>query len=225
MFATAAGTSSAASSGASPASRPTAPGWSVDRPCCTCPARPRRRSTRRSGSRASCPTGASPAAGCPTSSRSTVRSRVERERALTAVRAGREVLLEEGQRALPGQRGGGLVVARGGVVVEPVLGARVLEHLVLHVVRLERGLVAGGAGVDAVVVLGVVDEQRRLDLGHLLVLGGHAVEGDRGGEIGDARGQHVHDAAAPAEADRADAAVAVGPLLQVADGGHEVLLG
>src|SRR5262245_2364040 len=42
----------------------------------------------------------------------------------------REVPLEEGDRPLPGEPGGGLVVPRRGVVVEPVLGAGVHVHLV-----------------------------------------------------------------------------------------------
>src|SRR5262249_32767921 len=49
-----------------------------------------------------------------------------------------QVLLEEIHGALPGEARGGLVVARGGVVVEPVLGAWIGEHLVLHVVGLQR---------------------------------------------------------------------------------------
>src|SRR5258705_4203600 len=51
-----------------------------------------------------------------------------------------QVRLEEVHGALPGQGRGRLVVARRGVVVEPVLRARIREHLVLDVVRLERGL-------------------------------------------------------------------------------------
>ena len=73
---------------------------------------------------------------------------------------------------VPRELGGSLVVARRGVVVEAVLRARVDVHRVLDLVRLERRLVGRPAGVDALVVLGVVDEQRRLDLRHVLGGGG-----------------------------------------------------
>src|SRR5262249_34694194 len=50
--------------------------------------------------------------------------------------SGAQVRLEEVHGALPGEGRRRLVVARGGVVVEPVLRARILEHLVLHLVGL-----------------------------------------------------------------------------------------
>src|SRR5215471_19222487 len=74
-----------------------------------------------------------------------------------------EVLPQEVDRPLPGQPGRGLVVARRGVVVEAVLRAGIGEDLVAHVVGLERRLEGRDPGVDPVVVLGVVDEKRRLD--------------------------------------------------------------
>src|SRR5437870_12361543 len=66
-----------------------------------------------------------------------------------------QVRLEEVHGALPGKARGRFVVARRGVVVEPVLCARIREHLVLHVVGLERGLERRDAGVDPVVLPGV----------------------------------------------------------------------
>ena len=86
-------------------------------------------------------------------------------------RAGRhaERLLEEGERAAPGEVGGGLVVARGAeVVVEGVLRARIDVDRVFLVVGLQRRLVGRDAGVHALVLLGVVQQQRRLDLRHLV---------------------------------------------------------
>src|SRR3989454_2284142 len=79
-----------------------------------------------------------------------------------------QVLLEEVRGALPGEGRRGLVVARSGVVVEAVLRARIGEHLVSHVVGLEGGLERRDAGVDALVVLRVVDEKRRLELLYVL---------------------------------------------------------
>src|SRR5215468_8533744 len=78
------------------------------------------------------------------------------------VMSGAQIRLEEVHGALPGERRRRLVVAGSGVVVEPVLGARILEHLVLHVIGLERGLERRDARVDPFVVLGVLDEERRL---------------------------------------------------------------
>ena len=55
--------------------------------------------------------------------------------------SGHQVALEERERALPGQLGGGRVVARRGVVVEAVLRAGVQVHLVPDVRRLQRRFV------------------------------------------------------------------------------------
>src|SRR5213595_93434 len=69
-----------------------------------------------------------------------------------------QVFLEEVHGPLPGEGRGCLVIARGGVVVEAVLRARVGEHFVAHVIGVERRLEGRYAGVDAIVILGVVDE-------------------------------------------------------------------
>src|SRR5678815_1652695 len=60
------------------------------------------------------------------------------------------------------------VVAGRGVVVEAVLRAGVEEDLILLFVLLERLLVRGPARIDPLIGLRVVDEQRRLDLQHVL---------------------------------------------------------
>jgi hypothetical protein len=75
-----------------------------------------------------------------------------------------DVLVEELERSLPRELRGRFVVARRRVVVEAVLRALVHEHLVLLVVRLQRRLVRRDAAFDALIVAGVVQHQRRLDL-------------------------------------------------------------
>src|SRR5712691_3184955 len=81
---------------------------------------------------------------------------------MSALRLAPQVLVEELERPLPGELGGGLVISRCRVVVEAVLRARILVHRVRDVAGLERSLVSGPAGVDALVVLRVVNEQGRL---------------------------------------------------------------
>ena len=89
-----------------------------------------------------------------------------------------EVLLEERDRARPGELGRVLVVARlVGVVVEGVVGALVDVELVVDARVLERLLVGRDAGVDAFVEAGIVQQQRRLDLGG--VLGARRLRGRR----------------------------------------------
>src|SRR5262245_11784279 len=91
-----------------------------------------------------------------------------------------QILLEKRDGAVPGELGRGFVVARGGVVVEAVLGAGVGVDLVLHAGGLH-GLLHGRVhGVDALVVLGELDEERGLDLRHRGGLGGGAVVRDAG---------------------------------------------
>src|SRR5688572_17283907 len=79
--------------------------------------------------------------------------RADGDKRAASARAARlsQVLLEELERARPRELRGGLVVPGRGVVVESVLRARVLVDLIAHLVRLQRGLVVGPRGVDAVV--------------------------------------------------------------------------
>src|SRR5256885_3988289 len=68
-----------------------------------------------------------------------------------------EVLLEEGDRPVPGQLGRRLVVTRRRVVVKAMLGAGIHVHLVFRAVRLQRRLIRGPQRVDALVALRVLD--------------------------------------------------------------------
>ena len=88
-----------------------------------------------------------------------------------------------------------------------MLGAGIDEHLVALVAGLQRRLEGGPHGVDALVVLGVLDQQRRLDRGHRRGLGRGAVERHACGEVGAHGGrQEVGGPAAPAEAGGAELA-------------------
>src|SRR5579862_895822 len=121
-----------------------------------------------------------------------------------------QVLIEERERARPGELRGGLVVARRRIVVESVLDAGIRVFLVANMVLVERLPPRGPAGIDALVDARVVDQKRRLDLCRIGGARLNAVERRRGGELGKAHGHHVDDAAAEAEADGTDAAVAFG---------------
>src|SRR4030095_11445883 len=95
-----------------------------------------------------------------------------------------EVFLEERQRALRGQIGGGLVITGGaGVVVEGMLRAGIDVFCILLVVGLQRSLIGGNASVHALVVLCVVQQQWSLDVGHLGCRDLPAVVGDAGIEL------------------------------------------
>src|SRR4029079_14329152 len=89
-----------------------------------------------------------------------------------------QVLVEQADRALPRELRRRLVVARSRVDVEAVVRARVNVPFVAHVRRLERRLVRGPAAHQPLVELAVMDEDRRLDLRHVLGGRGGAVEGD-----------------------------------------------
>src|SRR6516164_11010749 len=118
-----------------------------------------------------------------------------------------QVLLEPIERALPGELGGGLVVARRGVVMEAVIGAHIDKAFVRHL-GLSKLLVEGRpARRDAGIELAVLRRYRRLDLGGVLGARLTAVEGSRGGEpAAQLHGQPVGDGAAEAEADDAELA-------------------
>src|SRR5688572_22585374 len=81
----------------------------------------------------------------------------------------RQMLLEEFQRPAPGQVRRFLVVAGlVGVVEEGVLGAVVHVEGVVLAALLQGVLEGGDAGIDALVGSGIVQQERRLDLRHLL---------------------------------------------------------
>src|ERR1043166_6692712 len=111
-----------------------------------------------------------------------------------------EILLEEGDRPLPSELRSRLVVTWRRVVVKAVLGAGVNVRLVAGVIGFESRLVRRPQRVDALVVLGVVDQQRRLDRRHGRGLGRGTVEWDGRLEIGPERDRQVIGrAAAPTE--------------------------
>jgi hypothetical protein len=87
-----------------------------------------------------------------------------------------------------------------------VLGAGINVDRVFLVVGFQRRLVGPNAFVDVLVVLRVMQEQRRFDRSHHLDRDLRAVVRHRGGEIGAARRHAVDDAASEAEADGADLA-------------------
>ena len=83
-----------------------------------------------------------------------------------------------------------------------MLGPGVHVHLVLSAARLQRRLVGRPQRVDALVALGVLDQQRRLDVRHSRRLRRRSVERDGRFQIRAERDrQEVGRAAAPAEAD------------------------
>src|ERR1044072_1393587 len=75
-----------------------------------------------------------------------------------------EVLLEERDRPIPGEFRRRLVIARRRIVVKAMLRAGIHVHLVWHARGLQRLLVFRPHRVDALIVLGVLDQERRLDL-------------------------------------------------------------
>src|SRR5437899_7904363 len=118
-----------------------------------------------------------------------------------------QILLEERERAGPGEVGGGLVVARGArVVVEGVLGAGINVEAVALVAGLERRFEGRDALVDVLIHLGIMQQQRRLDVRDLL--GGRLDSVVRSGcrYVGAVGREPVDDAAAEAEPDGSDLA-------------------
>src|SRR5206468_6445552 len=107
---------------------------------------------------------------------------------------------------------------------EAVLRPFVRVELIDLLVRLQRRLECGNALIDALVVAGVIQEQRRRHLRGVLCVRLPAIERSSRREITpEANGKVVDDAAAEAEADRADLAGARGARLQPLGRGHEVL--
>jgi hypothetical protein len=131
--------------------------------------------------------------------------------------------VEEVDRAAPGEFRRGLVVAGGRVVVEAVLNAGIDEGFVGDLRVLQRRLIGRPASVDAIVDARVMDQQRRLDVLGLFRLRLAAVEGHGRREFGELRREEIRDAAAVAEADDADLAVALGQGAQRREGGDEIL--
>src|SRR5690606_9061360 len=134
-----------------------------------------------------------------------------------------EMPLEEIDRPLPRERRGLLVETRRRIVVEAVVRAGIEVRLVLDPGVVQRRLISRPARVDPLVRFRVVQEQGRADRGHLLDGGLSAVERDARGEIGAPHRELVDHAAAEAEADGADAAVARLRALQPLERRDEIL--
>ena len=97
-----------------------------------------------------------------------------------------------------------------------------------HAGGLQRRFIGGPGGVDALVVVGIVDQQLGLDAGDLVGRRRHAVKGHGRDHLGQARGEVVGHAAAEAKAHHADAAsgaAGLGPRPQPGDRGNEIFGG
>src|SRR5690349_14543638 len=95
-----------------------------------------------------------------------------------------ERALQELHRTRPSEVRRCLVVARfRSVIVEGVVRALIDEDLIVDVRGLQRILVGGDAGIDAVVEPGVVEHHLRLDLAHVVRVGLLAVISDTSREI------------------------------------------
>ena len=90
-----------------------------------------------------------------------------------------QIFIEEVEGALPGQLGGGLVIARRSVVVEAVIGTGVNISVVGDVVGFERLFVSGPSAGDAGVQSRIVKQQRGANLGGIFGSGLRAVERPR----------------------------------------------
>src|SRR4029077_16067540 len=88
-----------------------------------------------------------------------------------------QLLVEVGERPLPRELRRRRVEAGRRVVVEPVLGSGVDVTLVAPLGGFERRFVGRPAGVDALVDVGGLNQERGLDLRHVLEIRGAAVEG------------------------------------------------
>ncbi len=95
-----------------------------------------------------------------------------------------------------------------------MLGARVHKVLVVDLVGDQGRLVRGPAVQDALVLFGIMDQQRGLDFRDFGRRGLRAIERHRRSEPRQLGRQVVGDAAAVAEAHHADLAIAVGVLAQ-----------
>ena len=90
--------------------------------------------------------------------------------------------------------------------MKAVIGARIHIGLIDGVLRLERGLIRGPAGIDALVLRGVMQQQGRADAGDLGIGGLTAIERHRRCKLGIRHRRRISHAAAIAEAGDADLA-------------------
>src|SRR3954447_13450836 len=78
-----------------------------------------------------------------------------------------EVFVEPGQRALPGEFGSGLVIARRRVIVEAVVGGFVNVTFVNHLCGRQCLVEGRPSRIDALVEFAIMRRDRRLDLGRV----------------------------------------------------------
>ena len=84
---------------------------------------------------------------------------------------------------MPGQPGRLRMAARAGVIVERVLRALIDLDLVLDGRTHKRAFEGRDAGIDPLVAAGIVQQHRRLNLGHILGIGLRAIVGNRGVQV------------------------------------------
>ena len=126
-----------------------------------------------------------------------------------------QVFVEKFESARPRQFRRLLVITRSRVIMEAVLFAIVHVHRVRFVVGLERRLISRDAGVDALVIAGVMEQQRRGNLGNILCARLATIERDSGIQISaQPDGQLIHNPATKTEPDRAEFAGGIGARLE-----------
>ena len=112
--------------------------------------------------------------------------------------------VEPADGAIPGQIGHFLVIARGRIIVEAVIGAIIDMRFEGLAVGFQRGFVIGPARIDALVESALVKQQGGLNSCYVIRLGLASVERHRGAEFRVGHGQSIAHAAAIAETDSAD---------------------
>src|ERR1700722_19226631 len=133
------------------------------------------------------------------------------------------MLLKEIDGSLPGQFRSGLIVPRGGVIVETMVDIGIDIGGILLLILFQGSLVCGPAIVNAGVETCIVQEKRRLYLRDIFLWRLGAIERDRGGQIGQLDGHLIGDGAAKAETYDPDLTVTVGLLSEVLEGVDKIL--
>src|SRR6266481_8886602 len=126
--------------------------------------------------------------------------------------------------ALPRQLCRRLIVARGGIVVETVLHTRVDECLIINAGSFQRGLIFRPSTGDALVLLGVVQQQRRLDPDRISFWRLLPIKRHRRIQIWQTRCQKIGDAATVAKTHYTDFAIALGKFFQHIKRSNKVFL-
>jgi hypothetical protein len=112
-----------------------------------------------------------------------------------------QVLVEEGNRALPRQLRRRFVIARRGVVVETVVNVRIHVRRVGLAIGFQGRFISRPAVIGALIKTRILQQQRRLYVGNLLRFRLAPVIGYGGGQIGISNGHGIGDAATVTETD------------------------